>query len=651
MKSIFNFFLFLFLFFAIPIFSQFVKEDSLLIYKTFTRDWKDKIFLEYLNSNDSRKQNAALLSVSHSNDTSFVTTLTSIKNNNCRKNIFFALGQIGYSSQSIDYLHAQLKASSEEEIFYALEALGKIGTQSDFEKFIKSLESHKISHGVATAIMNFHLRGFKDSLATSYLWEELFSAKDNQLIKEIAFALYRMRANISETKKLESQLNKIFVRGDNVTAIQYLLGIYRNNKQLPISDKLFKSLCESRHWILRNEIASTGVYYAFTTEEQLHTYLKLLEDDNFNVQRNIATALKRIQLQNNFAAFLNSAIEKKFSEKEISHHVFGELLNSYLHLNTSEKLLLYDKFQNKLSEEYRVKIFGEHKEFDQFSFDAMNEIFYAGEIKAKIEVVTSISKIFGRTKADEMRKFIFEQMKSEFPPLVSIAADNIDSATIANHSNELKSLIKEYIKINIHSADHLEAILSLYNLSEKISNNFHEEIKNLLSVSKVYSLKRIAAPASKKTDEMFHEIWAHSFEYSFATIKTTKGNFKLKLMSEVAPITVANFVFLAEKNFYNGISFHRVVPGFVIQGGDPSGSGWGGPGYEIISEFSTENYSAGVAGIASAGKDTEGSQWFIMQAEHMHLNGRYTIWAKIISGQDVVDDIEQDDSIISITLH
>ncbi|MDP3829804.1 MAG: peptidylprolyl isomerase, partial [Ignavibacteriaceae bacterium] len=116
------------------------------------------------------------------------------------------------------------------------------------------------------------------------------------------------------------------------------------------------------------------------------------------------------------------------------------------------------------------------------------------------------------------------------------------------------------------------------------------------------------------------------------------------------PISTGSFIYLAVLNTFTNNLWHRVVPGFVIQGGDPSKTGWGGPGYDIISEFSPLNYNEGIVGMASAGKDTEGSQFFIMQAEHPHLNGRYTIFAEVVEGITIVSNLEQNDLILSIVL-
>ncbi|MEP7147240.1 MAG: peptidylprolyl isomerase, partial [bacterium] len=132
------------------------------------------------------------------------------------------------------------------------------------------------------------------------------------------------------------------------------------------------------------------------------------------------------------------------------------------------------------------------------------------------------------------------------------------------------------------------------------------------------------------------------------TVKTNKGDIKIELLREVAPFTVMNFLKLAEKNFYDGTIFHRVVSNFVIQGGDPTGTGYGGPGYAIRSEFSPLNYERGMVGMASSGKDTEGSQFFITHSATPHLDGKYTIFGKVTEGMDVVDKIMIGDFITNI---
>jgi len=131
-------------------------------------------------------------------------------------------------------------------------------------------------------------------------------------------------------------------------------------------------------------------------------------------------------------------------------------------------------------------------------------------------------------------------------------------------------------------------------------------------------------------------------------LKTEKGIVTLVLLKTHAPFTVLNFVKLVRRKFFDGLTFHRVVPNFVVQGGDPRGDGWGGPGYTMRSEYGLMNYERGSVGVASAGKDTEGCQFFITHTAQPHLDGRYTIFARVVSGMDVVDRLQVGDRILGM---
>jgi len=135
-----------------------------------------------------------------------------------------------------------------------------------------------------------------------------------------------------------------------------------------------------------------------------------------------------------------------------------------------------------------------------------------------------------------------------------------------------------------------------------------------------------------------------------ATITTHEGVIVVDLDFKAAPNTVANFVDLANKGFYDGLMFHRVINGFMIQGGDPEGNGQGGPGYTIDNEQNELKHDAGVISMANRGPDTGGSQFFITQMPQPHLDGKHTVFGKVISGMDVVCRIEPFDPIINIKI-
>jgi cyclophilin family peptidyl-prolyl cis-trans isomerase len=124
-----------------------------------------------------------------------------------------------------------------------------------------------------------------------------------------------------------------------------------------------------------------------------------------------------------------------------------------------------------------------------------------------------------------------------------------------------------------------------------------------------------------------------------ATIKTEKGDIIVELYPDKAPVTVNNFVFLARDGFYDGITFHRVIPGFMAQAGDPTGTGAGGPGYKFADEKNDLTHGTGVISMANSGPDTNGSQFFITYAPAHHLDGLHTIFGKVIDGMDVLNKI------------
>jgi cyclophilin family peptidyl-prolyl cis-trans isomerase/HEAT repeat protein len=136
----------------------------------------------------------------------------------------------------------------------------------------------------------------------------------------------------------------------------------------------------------------------------------------------------------------------------------------------------------------------------------------------------------------------------------------------------------------------------------------------------------------------------------YASIITSKGEIELELYFDVAPLTVLNFIDLAQEGYYDGLSFHRIVPNFVVQGGSSRGDGWGGPGYYIRCEYSEEPYNRGTVGMATSGKDTGDSQFFITLSPQPHLAGRYTVFGQVLEGMDVVDQIVRGDVIEKIII-
>ena len=137
-----------------------------------------------------------------------------------------------------------------------------------------------------------------------------------------------------------------------------------------------------------------------------------------------------------------------------------------------------------------------------------------------------------------------------------------------------------------------------------------------------------------------------------AKIETMRGTMVLELYPEHAPKTVNNFVFLAKQGFYDGVTFHRVIPNFMIQGGDPTGSGSGGPGYRFEDELVGNPLKHGTnwLSMANAGPNTHGSQFFITHAPQPHLDGKHTVFGQVVTGNEVVDKIRQGDKMLKVVV-
>ncbi len=158
----------------------------------------------------------------------------------------------------------------------------------------------------------------------------------------------------------------------------------------------------------------------------------------------------------------------------------------------------------------------------------------------------------------------------------------------------------------------------------------------------------VAFARSPVADTLLAPDFLAGIEGGVATIETGRGTIRVELFADEAPVTVRNFTKLAREGFYDGLVFHRVVANFVIQAGCPRGDGWGDPGYSIRCEYNPVRFESYVMGMALSGKDTGGSQWFITQTPQPHLDGRYTVFGRVIDGFDVVDQTLQGDPIMAI---
>ena len=208
-------------------------------------------------------------------------------------------------------------------------------------------------------------------------------------------------------------------------------------------------------------------------------------------------------------------------------------------------------------------------------------------------------------------------------------------AILDSLGKQKSAMANEAIKTALDSPDHLIRRKAVALLKANGAGDFSSRIGTVQTRNTAADYARAIARIGKQ---------------AFAVVTTSKGSFTIELLPEDAPLNVDNFIQLAKRRYFNGISVHRVVPNFVIQDGDPRGDGNGGPGYQIRCEINEVPYERGAVGMALSGKDTGGSQWFVTHSPQPHLDGGYTVFGKVIRGMDVVDNTVRGDLIRSIVI-
>ncbi len=650
------------------IFAQYDSTMYDLIKTSYQRSFDKNIISGYLHSNNPKKIHAAIQSIAQSEDTAFVPDLISLDVMDYGNDVFFALGQIGSCEQSLNFLghHTQFPDSIDffPDIFYAI---GKIGSNNDLQKLIEYYKSFNNSffpyEGITEAIHQFYIRGIKNEDAKTILETEITSPLSTKhRIKQALFTLARFGNNNLSREQIKELFNSDFAKEDNQFLTFVLMNI--NNKNgLDITDLNFQDIFNSEAFSVKIQLIKVlhllGTNSTSFPDDNLKLYLSFLSDSNPNAALQSAISIKNIKpfLNDSLKTIIKNKIDSLLLKQIKPIDFIGELFLSRFELfgNYNEQQRLFNHLQ--LSKKYRYQYYAKNPNPNE-AFKMLYKSYFLTSCLS--DQITILPLILGLKEKEfetfKIKQIIISALQSSLAPLISIAADEIDMDFIAENKDELKDIIFNQVKNHKDNSDYLEAVISLVNLTEKIDSDFYAEVIDNVMSSKLYSIRRFAANKTgannitlKELDK-FEEIWSNAFKYMQAEIYTTKGNILIEFDSEAAPVSAANFCMLAKENFYNGIVFHRVVPGFVVQAGDPTSTGWGGPGYDIVSELSSKNFNTGYVGMASAGKDTESSQFFIMQGSYPHLNRRYTLFGKVINGLDVVFNITENDSILSVKL-
>lgn len=653
-------FLIFFILFAVAK-AQYTSNDSALVSTTFQRKFNKNIIIKYLYSNNSDSIKAALLTISHSEDTTFIDSIFKIDLEKYRDHVLFTLGQLGESKKASEYLLHRLKQNNPLKSKELYAAFGKCGDSTDFNEFCELLDSNKllISAELPLAIMNFSSRGMIHPNAISILLSNLHKCEQSYrvTIKTAYFNTFYVLYRLSPSRKVIPEITKFLGSNLYLVSKTFALGTLHKLKYFPNDISLLSKLIKSESWKIRTETVNSACYFPFTNKTEIDLYLSLFHDDNPNVARSVAMSLKNISYSEIDTDWLQSKLDKLLKNEKLAPDVRGELFISYSLLFGISVEDIIDRYEELADEKYTYKLMALNPSDWKYNYSyLLDKIPESSEVELLDLLPAYLAlqdKYFYR---EEYAKYLFTIFKGNMLSSISIIADGLTELFISRHKGLLQETIFNQIFENKNNPQFTETIFSLVKLAYKVDQVFYHNIIDILSTSDLYSVKKYAlskrgvSEGYHKDEQLFRKLWGYAFDYKLAEVTTTKGKFTIQLTPQYAPITCGNFVFLAQKGFYNGVKFHRVVPNFVIQTGDTTKTGWGGPGYEITSEFSPIPFTRGSVGIANIGKDTEGSQWFIMHSYFPHLNGHYTNWATVIKGLEVIDTISETDKIIKIVL-
>ncbi|RMD89728.1 MAG: hypothetical protein D6813_10195 [Calditrichaeota bacterium] len=574
----------------------------------------------------------------------------------------FAIGQIG-SSSAEDSLIAYLPRETSKRVKRRiLEALGKIGSEKSIPVFLEYFRNKdsKLRGEAALASARMALRNLKFQVLTDSL-NHLMNDRSAEVRWRACYALMRIKDNINDHVLLKA-LNDPDARV-RMFAVR-ALGELKKNYYL---EALGQVLRKDKDWRVRVNAANALGNYPISLVANYYTVLEGNPHVRIAILRAIGNSAQQdtLRFQHNLREFnlAKGILEEILSSPEDSLQAAipqkGAALVSYAKLLGKEAIPYLANFvrhENIRIKARTMEALGETQSPD--AYPLLAQMYKSSPTLVKIAILGALPRIHDKRSID----IYLQALKEKDGVLVALAAQNLAQNALQNaiHAQAIidaynrlpRPIDIEVAQIIFQSLGKLKArqAIPLLEAALKIPDKvFSKAAARALTeiTGKDYSDKIV--PFTKSTLQYRYEDIAN-LSGARALIHTRYGRIVIRLFANDAPLTVLNFVRLAEKGFYDGLTFHRVVPNFVIQGGDPRGDSWGSPGYSIRSEFNLHPYLTGTVGMASAGKDTEGCQFFITHSPQPHLDGRYTVFGQVIAGQEVVDAIQEGDTMESVEI-
>lgn len=597
------------------------------------RRLSDSLYTYFKHKNPAYRKEAALAFASIQ-DTFSIQQLGELlrfdPDRGVRKNAAIALGQIHVKLSAATLWRTLQEEKDPVVLSEIIESCGKTFNWGDRNQLVVTSTDSLVQEGLAWAYYRLGLRNIVDSVTMMKSLE--FLKPTYGLQTRLAASNFFMRGMRQIPLLAEAQLLEAAQHDKSPWVRASATSALRKVESATVLEKLKKILKTDTDYRVR--ISAAKSLQGFPIADAKLNLYEALNDSNINV----AVAASEVILANATAAEAREIASLAKAATQI--RVRGNLYQASLTGLDSPELVsliveLYKSEPNPYGRAALLTALGKSKEAWSFIDNELQQ--------STIPVIKS-SAAAALVAINENPSFE-PSLKKQFVELYIRAIEIGDAAIIGIISDALRSERLGYKEV-------ITDYTFLYEAKKKLSLPKDNEALQPLEAAIAYFEGR------KKVDPVKNE-FNHPIDWELVKtipkdqrvlIKTSKGDIVLRLLVEEAPGSVANFVQLVTSRYFDAKNFHRVVPNFVIQGGCNRGDGWGSEDYSIRSEFTDRHYTEGSVGMASAGKDTEGTQWFITHSPTPHLDGQYTIFAITESGMDVVHQIEVGDKIVSVTL-
>ncbi len=607
------------------------------IYDLKDRRLTDSLLIHLRSPDPVYRREAALAFGSVQDSTSSLTLGSALLEDldvEVRKNAAFSLGQTG-GTQAVNALIPALLDSNKAVLREVLEALGKTIQKDDFN-VLEEFQSNDsiIQEGIAWGLYNIGVRRKSDSTITRKVSRFLENKYSYQT--RLAAASYFARSQKIVGNGFEEKLIVAAQHDKDPNVRMAAVGGFRHmepSEAIYILKEIIKQ--ENDYRVRVSAVRVCQNFSLMDTQEivfgGLRDSVEMVQVAASEVIRNKSEEFKLKRISEEIHLAKSPRVKANLYAGLFKATPNNNAVNEVIQLYSSTDVYFKSGLLSALGE---AKAPLEEKAFEFVSGELLNELNEKVVKTSAAEAIASLNKSKGTKISNDRFLEVYKQAIIQG----DVAVVGIIAAVLMNTSLPYKTEIK-----NIDFLREAKAKLILPRDIESL-----QPLDNAIAY-----LEGEEKPAPLKNE------FNHAIDWAFVRtipssqkveIKTTKGTITLELLVSEAPGSTANFVELIKQKYFDGKFFHRVVPNFVIQTGCNRGDGYGSEDYSIRSEFSLRRYVTGSVGMASAGKDTEGTQWFITHSPTPHLDGRYTIFARTIKGMDVVQKIEVGDKIIEVAL-